>query len=149
MSITTKQQLENYGTLYKLLYGSDIRLKATEGKGYMSLDFSNGDFDLVGAVSGNQFADITNLITQRFLNLLYTPSNGVLGSNFIAYSREVDLPIEMKRQLLEVELTLVASKIPQIAEVHRVDSSVNGSVLTLLIEFTLITGEDAKIEISE
>ena len=85
------------------------------------------------------------ITTQRYLVELYTPlsTDGLQGSNFIKFSKELDgVDIDTRIKILKAELLLVGLKIPQIKAIKQITAvQLDAHTLKFGVNFELITGE--------
>lgn len=155
MSLST-EELKDIGRIYFNIYGSDIRVDLNSSNGNsFNLEIKNGDYDVVGAVPGNKFHDVNNLITQRFLTILFTsfdPNNPNGSSKFLDYVKNSRyFTREQKKNLIKAEIILTASKIPQIIRIVNLyisDNSDSPTKIVIDVGFEIVTGEIINIPLA-
>jgi len=138
----TEDELGQFISLYKLLYGKDIMIDINGSDIAIS---PTGDIDVTGVVVGRRLSELRNLVIQICLTVLLTEYEDIYGVGALRLEDLIGLynstQVEEYIQLMKAVIIEKIIKIDIIESVSRIDSEVIGDTIYFTIEIITATGE--------
>ena len=138
----TEDELSQFISLYKLLYGKDIMIDINGSDIAIS---PTGDIDVTGVVVGRRLSELRNLVIQICLTVLLTEYEDVYGVGALRLEDLIGLynstQIEEYIQLIKAVIIEKMINLDIIESVSKIDSEVIGDTIYFTIEIITATGE--------
>jgi len=138
----TEDELGQFISLYKLLYGKDIMIDINGSDIAIS---PTGDIDVTGVVVGRKLSELRNLVIQICLTVLLTEYEDVYGVGALRLEDLIGLynstQTEEYIQLMKAVIIEKMVNLDIIESISKIDSEVIGDTIFFTIEIITATGE--------
>lgn len=138
----TEDELSEFISLYKLLYGKDIMIDINGNDIAIS---PTGDIDVTGVVVGRKLSELRNLVIQICLTVLLTEYEDIYGIGALRLEDLIGLynstQVEEYIQLMKAVIIEKMINLDIIESVSKIDSEVIEDTIYFTIEIITATGE--------